>query len=187
LLPKLCRETGRKRCSPASVNGSFRPEYDALRWSDNREYFQAWCAGVTGYPIVDAAMRCLNTMGWIHNRLLLSWQWGERYFMQKMVDGDLAANNGGWQWCAGTGTDAAPHFRIFNPVSQSEKRDPEGKFIRRWLPELATLPVPVIHQPWKDTGALIGSKYPRRIVLHEEQRSKCIAMFQRVNQRTRGA
>lgn len=177
---------------PHVTQGAFRPEYDQLAWSDNREHFAAWCEGRTGYPIVDAAMRCLNVTGTMHNRLrmivamfltkdlLLNWQWGERYFMQQLVDGDLAANNGGWQWSAGTGTDAAPYFRIFNPVSQGEKFDAEGKFVRRWLPELKDFPDDLIHQPWENPLLLARTKYPQRIVLHEEQRPKCLAMFKAV-------
>ena len=137
-------------------------------------------------------MRCLNTTGWMHNRLrmvtamfltkdlLLNWQWGERYFMQKLVDGDMAANNGGWQWSAGTGTDAAPYFRIFNPVSQGEKFDPKGDFVRRWVRELADWPAELIHQPWKEPRRLKQSGYPERVVIHEEQRAKCFAMFKAV-------
>jgi len=145
---------------PHVIKGAFRPEYDKLKWADNQEHFQAWCAGRTGYPMVDAAMRCLNATGVLHNRLrmivamfltkdlLINWQWGERYFMKQLVDGDLAANNGGWQWSAGTGTDAAPYFRIFNPVSQAEKFDPGGKFVRRWIPELGDFPDDLVQQPW---------------------------------------
>ena len=174
---------------PHVMTGAFRPEYDSLAWSDNREHFEAWCHGATGYPIVDAAMRCLNQTGWMHNRLrmivamfltkdlLIHWQWGERYFMRKLVDGDLAANNGGWQWSAGTGTDAAPYFRIFNPVTQGEKCDPTGDFVRRWVPELACFSGASIHQPWKNPEALRQSGYASRIVLHEEQRPKCLAMY----------
>ena len=177
---------------PHVTKGAFRPEYNALKWSGNREHFAAWCEGRTGYPIVDAAMRCLNATGTMHNRLrmivamfltkdlLLHWQWGERYFMKQLVDGDLAANNGGWQWSAGTGTDAAPYFRIFNPVSQGEKFDAEGKFVRRWLPELKDFPDDLIHQPWESPLLLSKSKYPQRIVLHAEQRPKCLAMFKAV-------
>ena len=146
---------------------------------------------MTGYPLVDAAMRCLNATGWMHNRnrmivsmflakdLLLPWQWGERYFMQRLVDGDLAANNGGWQWSAGTGTDAAPYFRFFNPTSQAEKFDPEGDFVRRWVPELAHLAGRRIHRPWDHLAA--GARaYPQRIVIHEEQRARCLAMYQQI-------
>jgi deoxyribodipyrimidine photo-lyase len=112
--------------------------------------------------------------------LLISWQLGERYFMQQLVDGDMAANNGGWQWSAGTGTDAAPYFRIFNPVSQGEKFDAAGKFVRRWLPELKDFSDDLIHQPWENPLLLSKSKYLQRIVLHEEQRAKCLAMFKAV-------
>jgi len=177
---------------PHVTKGAFRPEYDKLKWSGNREHFEAWCEGRTGFPIVDAAMRCLNATGTMHNRLrmivamfltkdlLINWQWGERYFMQQLVDGDMAANNGGWQWSAGTGTDAAPYFRIFNPVSQAEKFDPEGEFVRRWIPELKDFPDDLIHQPWENPLLLAKSKYPERIVRHDEQREKCLAMFKAV-------
>ncbi|MDR3457665.1 MAG: deoxyribodipyrimidine photo-lyase [Verrucomicrobiae bacterium] len=177
---------------PHVTRGAFRPEYDQLKWSDNAEHFAAWCAGRTGYPIVDAAMRCLNATGTMHNRLrmivamfltkdlMINWQLGERYFMKQLVDGDLAANNGGWQWSAGTGTDAAPYFRIFNPTSQAEKCDETGEFVRRWLPELKDFPGGLIHQPWENPLLLARSKYPDRIVRHEEQRDKCLAMFKAV-------
>ena len=177
---------------PHVTKGAFRPEYDKLAWSENAEHFAAWCEGRTGYPIVDAAMRCLNATGTMHNRLrmvtamfltkdlLINWQRGERYFMKQLVDGDMAANNGGWQWSAGTGTDAAPYFRIFNPVSQGEKFDAEGKFVKQWVPELAGFPAELIHQPWENPLLLTRSKYPARIVLHDEQRVKCLAMFKAV-------
>lgn len=184
---------------PHVTRGAFRPEFDKLDWSNDEALFQAWCQGHTGYPVVDAAMRCLNATGNMHNRLrmvvamfltkdlLINWQWGERYFMKQLVDGDLAANNGGWQWSAGTGTDAAPYFRIFNPVSQGEKFDPGGKFVRRWIPELAAFPADLIHRPWENALELSRSKYPPRIVLHEEQRSKCLAMFEAVKKPGREA
>ena len=177
---------------PHVTKGAFRPEYDRLAWSENREHFAAWCEGRTGFPIVDAAMRCLNATGTMHNRLrmivamfltkdlLIHWQWGDRYFMKQLVDGDMAANNGGWQWSAGTGTDAAPYFRIFNPVSQAEKFDAEGKFVRRWIPELKDFPDDLIQQPWENPLLLAKSKYASRIVLHDEQRVKCLAMFKAV-------
>ncbi len=177
---------------PHVTKGAFRPEYDQLKWSENKEHFAAWCEGKTGYPIVDAAMRCLNATGTLHNRLrmitamfltkdlLIHWQWGERYFMRQLVDGDLAANNGGWQWSAGTGTDAAPYFRIFNPVSQGEKFDGTGEFVRRWIPELKIFPDDLIQQPWENPLLLAKSKYPPRIVRHAEQRAKCLAMFKAV-------
>ena len=177
---------------PHVTEGAFRPEYDKLKWSENKEHFAAWCEGRTGFPIVDAAMRCLNATGIMHNRLrmitamfltkdlLISWQWGERYFMRQLVDGDMAANNGGWQWSAGTGTDAAPYFRIFNPVSQGEKFDEKGDFVRQWIPELKTFPADGIHQPWENPLLLAKSKYPQPIVDHSVQREKCLAMFKAV-------
>jgi deoxyribodipyrimidine photo-lyase len=177
---------------PHVMKGCFRPEYDALKWSDNQEHFVAWCEGRTGYPIVDAAMRCLNATGWMHNRLrmitamfltkdlMIHWQWGERYFMRQLVDGDLAANNGGWQWSAGTGTDAAPYFRIFNPVTQGEKFDGKGEFVRKWVPELTAFPEEAIQQPWSEPALLKKTKYPERIVLHEKQRGKCLEMFKKL-------
>lgn len=140
---------------------SFRPEYDRIFWSNDEDDFATWREGRTGYPVVDAAMRQLAQIGWMHNRarmiaasflvkdLLIDWRWGECWFMQHLVDGDPAVNNGGWQWTAGTGTDAAPYFRIFNPVLQGEKFDPQGEFVRRWVPELADVPDKFIHTPWK--------------------------------------
>jgi deoxyribodipyrimidine photo-lyase len=172
---------------PHVMRGSMHREFDQLRWENDEAKFVAWRAGQTGYPIVDAAMRCLNTTGWMHNRLrmivsmfltkdlLCTWQWGERYFMQQLVDGDMAANNGGWQWSAGAGADAAPYFRIFNPISQSRRFDPDAAFIKRWIPELADIPTALCHEPWKDMTAT--SQYAKRIVLHQEQRPKCLAMF----------
>jgi deoxyribodipyrimidine photo-lyase len=159
---------------PHVETGCFRREYDALEWPNDRALFEAWCAGETGYPIVDAAMRQLNRTGWMHNRLrmitasfltkdlLVDWRWGERYFMKQLLDGDLAANNGGWQWAAGTGTDAQPYFRIFNPSSQTAKFDPEETFIRKYVLEL-------------DTPA-----YPRPVVSHAAQREKALALYKKV-------
>ena len=178
---------------PEVAQGCFQKKYNAIEWSQNREHFDAWCKGMTGYPIVDAAMRCLNATGWMHNRnrmivamflakdLLLPWFWGEKYFMQQLVDGDLAANNGGWQWCAGVGTDAAPYFRIFNPITQGEKFDPEGAFIKQWVPELASFHGKNIHRPWDNGGHEKSSfGYPSRIVIHEEQRNQCLALYKAV-------
>ncbi len=156
---------------------------EAFPWRYDTTLFAAWCEGKTGIPIVDAAMRQLNTTGWMHNRLRMvvamfltkncqiDWRWGERYFMSQLIDGDFAANNGGWQWSASTGTDAAPYFRIFNPISQSERFDPNGDFIRKWLPELAHLPAKQIHNP----PAL--SSYPRPIVDLSASRKETIALF----------
>ena len=175
---------------------SFRPQYDAVNWDNDPRMFDAWCQGYTGYPIVDAAMRQLAQSGWMHNRarmiaasflvkdLLIDWRWGERWFMQHLIDGDPASNNGGWQWIAGTGTDAAPYFRVFNPTLQSHKFDPNGHFIRRWLPELADVPNPYIHEPWrmpdkiqKQANCLIDRDYPRPIVDHAAARKRAIAVY----------
>jgi len=177
---------------PHVAAGAFRPEYGRLEWTGKDEWFEAWCVGQTGYPVVDAAMRCLNATGWMHNRLrmivamfltkdlLVSWQRGERYFMRMLVDGDLAANNGGWQWSTGCGTDAAPYFRIFNPVTQGEKFDPDGVFVKRWIPELRDAPKDLVHRPWESPLLLGRSRYPARIVEHDVQRKLCLAMFKAV-------
>ena len=156
---------------PHVATSSFKEEYNDLEWENDERLFKAWCAGRTGFPIVDAGMRQLNTTGWMHNRvrmivamfltkdLLISWQWGERYFMQKLIDADLASNNGGWQWSASTGTDAQPYFRIFNPISQAQKFDPEGAYIHKYVSEIDTL------------------AYPAPIVDHAHQRVKALALF----------
>ncbi len=181
---------------PHVLRGSFRPEYDRIRWRNQKREFEAWCNGRTGYPLVDAAMRQLVTSGWMHNRarmivasflvkdLLIDWRWGEAFFMQHLVDGDPAANNGGWQWSAGTGTDAAPYFRIFNPTSQAEKFDPDGKFICRWLPELADVPNDYIHESWTmpqavqaDANCEIGEDYPAPIIDHSEARERTLDAY----------
>ncbi|MGD8106807.1 deoxyribodipyrimidine photo-lyase [Pantoea sp. FN0302] len=161
-----------------------------VAWQDNPHHLTAWQQGKTGYPIVDAAMRQMNRTGWMHNRLRMitasflvkdlqiNWQLGERYFMSMLIDGDLAANNGGWQWAASTGTDAAPYFRIFNPTTQGERFDKQGEFIRRWLPELAKVPDSDIHDPhgWakKNNQRL---DYPSPIVEHKAAREKTLAIF----------
>jgi deoxyribodipyrimidine photo-lyase len=144
---------------PHVVDHAFKREYDALAWDDDERLWRAWCEGRTGYPLVDAAMRCLNQTGTLHNRLRMvaasflvkdlgiDWRRGERYFAEKLNDYDLAANNGGWQWAASTGCDAQPWFRIFNPVTQSRKFDPQGAFLRRYLPELAQRSARDIHEP----------------------------------------
>jgi len=177
---------------PHVTTGAFRPQYDALEWENDEGLFEAWKTGKTGYPIVDAAMRQMNTEAWMHNRgrmivasfltkdLLIDWRWGEKYFMQQLVDGDQAANNGGWQWAAGTGTDAQPYFRIFNPTSQGEKFDPDGAYVKRWVPELSRVPAKFIHAPWKLSEAeraLVCPEYPRPIVDHAVQRGRALAMY----------
>lgn len=156
---------------------------EAFPWQNNKSLFDAWCSGMTGIPIVDAAMRQLNETGWMHNRLRMvvamfltkncqiDWRWGERYFMSQLIDGDFAANNGGWQWSASTGTDAAPYFRIFNPCSQSERFDPKGEFIRKWVPEVAHLSAKEIHNP----PPLMN--YPGPIVNLSESRRSTISLF----------
>jgi deoxyribodipyrimidine photo-lyase len=163
-----------------------------VQWQKNEAHLSAWQQGKTGYPIVDAAMRQLNSLGWMHNRLrmivasflvkdlLIDWHEGERYFMQQLIDGDLAANNGGWQWAASTGTDAAPYFRIFNPTTQGERFDEKGEFIRQWLPELKDVPESDIHQP--QVWAKKNNKkldYPAPIVEHKDARKKTLDAFER--------
>ncbi|MDX1458836.1 MAG: deoxyribodipyrimidine photo-lyase [Marinobacter sp.] len=171
-----------------SMNRAFKPETEALVWNPPGAAFEAWKAGQTGVPLVDAAMRQLNETGWMHNRLrmvaamfltknlFIDWRLGEAYFMSKLVDGFLASNNGGWQWSASTGTDAAPYFRVFNPVSQSERFDPDGQFIRRYVPELSDLDNKAIHQPWKAGAPPNG--YPTPLVDLKESRKEAIARFQ---------
>jgi len=173
---------------PHVSRSNFNPRYDRVEWPGTDAHRAAWEQGRTGYPIVDAAMRCLNATGWMHNRLrmitamfltkdlLVDWRRGERYFMRQLVDGDMAANNGGWQWSAGTGADAAPYFRIFNPVSQGLKFDPKGEFVRRWVPELAAFRGDAIHEPWENPLAARKAGYPDRIVIHSEQRDKWLAL-----------
>jgi deoxyribodipyrimidine photo-lyase len=179
---------------------NFRPKFDAIEWDNDPQAFEAWCQGRTGYPIVDAAMRQLVRSGWMHNRtrmitasflvkdLLIDWRWGERWFMQHLIDGDPASNNGGWQWAAGTGTDAAPYFRVFNPVLQSKKFDRYGGYIRRWLPELAGVPDQYIHEPWrmpdeiqKQANCCIGRDYPRPIVNHAAARKRALAAYKQAS------
>ncbi len=184
---------------PRVVSGSYKPEYDRIRWEHGRHadaLFQAWCEGRTGYPLVDAAMLQLNQTGYMHNRLRMvvasflckdlgiDWRRGEAYFALHLNDYDLAANNGGWQWAASSGCDAQPYFRIFNPVTQSEKFDPEGKFIRRYLPQLAALPAAQIHAPWAARpvdlaalGLVLGRDYPLPVVDHALAREKTLARY----------
>jgi deoxyribodipyrimidine photo-lyase len=184
---------------PHVVSRSFRPEYDRIQWHEGHEadcWFTAWCQGQTGYPIVDAGMRQLNATGYMHNRLRMvvasfltkdlgiHWRRGEDYFACKLNDFDLSANNGGWQWAASTGCDAQPYFRIFNPVSQSERFDEKGSFIRRYVPEIARLPDTFIHAPWtapplvlQEAGIVMGATYPHPIVDHNQARQKTLMRF----------
>jgi deoxyribodipyrimidine photo-lyase len=160
---------------PRVSQTAFNPALANIPWRDSESDFAAWKSGRTGVPIVDAAMRQLSATGWMHNRarmivasflvkdLLINWQWGERWFMENLLDGDPAANNGGWQWTAGTGTDAAPYFRIFNPVLQGRKFDPNGDYVRKWLPELAHLPTEAIHAPWE--SGLKAPGYPEKPIV----------------------
>jgi deoxyribodipyrimidine photo-lyase len=183
---------------PEVRSRSFRDNLRAVRWSNNESDFEAWKQGKTGYPVVDAAMRQLLEAGWMHNRarmivasflvkdLLIDWRWGERWFMQHLIDGDPAANNGGWQWSAGTGTDAAPYFRVFNPIRQGEKFDPDGAYIRRWLPELKGVPDRFIHEPWEmpkdvqtSVNCIIGRSYPAPIIDHSWARERALDAYRR--------
>lgn len=164
---------------PHVADHAFRPEYDHIPWRNNEEEFKRWCEGKTGFPIVDAGMRELNQTGYMHNRvrmitasfltkhLLIDWRWGEAYFAEKLLDYDLASNNGGWQWAAGSGTDAAPYFRIFNPASQQEKFDKDEKYIKRWVPEYGT------------------GKYPQPIVDHKEARERCLEVYKKALEEAR--
>ena len=173
-------------------------DYETIEWRDDEAGFEEWREGRTGYPIVDAGMRQLLQTGWMHNRvrmiaasflvkhLLIDWRRGERYFRQVLVDGDVAQNAGNWQWVAGTGFDAAPYFRVFNPVLQSRKFDSSGRYIRTWVPELSELPDSRIHSPWdldqaqlKEYGVLLGESYPRPIVDHAMARERVLAAYKK--------
>ncbi len=182
---------------PEVLQNAFNLRYRHIAWHQAPEALQAWQEGRTGYPVVDAAMRQLAHTGWMHNRarmitasflakdLLINWQAGERWFMQHLVDGDPAANNGGWQWTAGVGTDSAPYFRVFNPVLQGQKFDPQGSYVRQWLPELEQVPDDFIHQPWRmaaelqqRAGCIIAKDYPAPIVEHRLARQRALAAYQ---------
>jgi deoxyribodipyrimidine photo-lyase len=184
---------------PHVVERAFRPEYDAVEFDDDPKMLAAWQEARTGYPIVDAAMRQINQTGYMHNRLRMivasfltkdlhvHWSKGERYFADQLIDYDLSANNGGWQWASSSGCDAQPYFRIFNPVSQAERFDPDGKFIRRYCPELARVPVKFVHAPWtmppleqEAAGCVIGRDYPAPIVDHDAARKLTLERYGRV-------
>lgn len=184
---------------PRVATEAFKPEYDKIKWERGAhadEAFAAWCEGRTGYPLVDAAMAQINQTGYMHNRLRMvtasflvkdlgiDWRRGEHYFADRLTDYELASNNGGWQWAASTGCDAQPYFRIFNPINQSEKFDPQGKFIRRYLPQLAKLPDAALHAPWKArpleleaAGVVLGRDYPAPIVQHDEAREHTVKRY----------
>ena len=182
---------------PTLPEKPFRPEFSAFPWAENAKGLRAWQRGLTGYPIVDAGMRELWATGIMHNRvrmiaasflikdLLIPWVEGERWFWDTLVDADIGSNAASWQWVAGCGADAAPYFRIFNPVLQGEKFDPEGTYVRKWIPELEHLPDQFIHKPWEAprlvldaAGIELGKSYPRPIVDHGEARDRALAAFQ---------
>ena len=181
---------------PDTIRSNYVDTMDGLRWDEGKgadERFEAWCQGRTGYPIVDAGMRQLLAEGWMHNRvrmitasflvkdLHVDWRRGARWFMRHLVDGDLASNTHGWQWTAGTGTDAAPFFRVFNPTLQGTKFDPDGDYVRRHVPELAALEGGALHEPWKAAGDLFGggaSDYPAPIVDHAAERDEALQRYQ---------
>lgn len=181
---------------PHLPEAPFKPEFQRFPWRRDDASLKSWQKGLTGFPIVDAGMRELWTTGWMHNRvrmivasflikdLMIPWQMGEAWFWDTLVDADLASNAASWQWVAGSGADAAPFFRIFNPVSQGQKFDPDGAYVRRWVPELAQLPSAVIHEPWaaddrvlKASGVVLGKSYPLPIVDHALQRKAALAAF----------
>jgi len=190
---------------PRVVGHAFKPELENVAFDNDPDHYAAWREARTGYPLVDAAMRQINRTGYMHNRLrmvvasflvkdlLVDWRWGEKYFADHLNDFDLAANNGGWQWAASTGCDAQPYFRIFNPVTQSEKFDPGGRFIRHYLPELAQVPEKFIHAPWRMSpdeqsacGCVIGRDYPPPIVDHAVSRKITLERYERARRGSGG-
>ncbi len=179
-----------------AIGKAYKADFENIPFPNDEKLFRAWCDGKTGYPLVDAAMRQINSTGFMHNRLrmvaasflvkdlLIDWRWGERYFAGKLIDFDLSANNGGWQWAASTGCDAQPWFRIFNPVTQSERFDASGKFIRKYVPELVTCDQKEIHAPWQipplrqqSLGVIIGKDYPAPVVDHAIQRGLALSLY----------
>ena len=181
---------------PGVVEHAYKPAFENVAFSNSDDSFKAWCDGRTGYPLIDAAMQQINQTGYMHNRLRMvtasfltkdlhvDWRWGERYFADKLNDYDLSANNGGWQWAASTGSDAQPYFRIFNPTLQSERFDPDGNFIRLYLPALSAVPTEYIHAPWlmsvadqKQYGVIIGKDYPAPIVDHAQARAQTLKLY----------
>jgi deoxyribodipyrimidine photo-lyase len=191
---------------PLALTQSFQPAGRRVAWIDDPAAFAAWAEGRTGYPVVDAAMRQLRATGFVHNRarmiaasfltkdLLADWRLGEAEFMRHLLDGDVASNNGGWQWSASTGTDPQPWFRIFNPVLQGQRFDPDGSYVRRWVPELSEVPANRIHEPWTMTrdeqaaaGVRLGRDYPAPIVDHAEARTRALGAFSAARDAARDA
>jgi deoxyribodipyrimidine photo-lyase len=184
---------------PNIIHQSFKNEYDNIIWSYNEKLLSNWKDGLTGYPIVDAGMRQLNDSGWMHNRLrmitamfltkdlFMDWRLGEKYFAEKLIDLDFSSNNGGWQWSASTGCDSQPYFRIFNPEIQSRKYDPEGKYIKKFVPELKNLPIYLLHNPSNITKSeeikynfTLGHDYPAPIINHQKAKERTIKIFKQL-------
>jgi len=186
--------------NPANARHAHQPAMDELEWEDDEEAFEAWCEGRTGFPVVDAAMRQLRERGWMHNRarlivgsfltkdLHIDWRRGEAHFMSLLTDGDEASNNGNWQWIASVGVDPAPYFRrMYNPATQQERHDPDGAYVRRWVPELRDVPLERLAQPWtmsegqqEAAGCVIGRDYPEPIVDHKDERERAMARYRAV-------
>jgi len=178
---------------PEMLKGNLRKDFDKFPWQTNKKFLNFWKKGMTGYPIVDAGMRELWDTGWMHNRvrmitasflvkhLRIHWQEGEKYFRDCLLDFNEANNIAGWQWVAGCGADAAPYFRIFNPILQGEKFDPKGEYVKKWVPELKNVPNEFIHKPWELNqnieGFELGKTYPKPIVVHEEARNEALKAF----------
>ncbi|HAN67158.1 MAG TPA: deoxyribodipyrimidine photolyase, partial [Halieaceae bacterium] len=184
---------------PSIEHAPFKSQFQDFPWLGNKTLLRAWQQGQTGYPVVDAGMRELWHTGYMHNRmrmvtasfltkhLLTHWRTGERWFWDTLVDADPASNTASWQWAAGSGADAAPYFRIFNPVTQGQKFDADGVYVRRWVPELAALPDRYLHRPWEapaavleEAGVSLGSDYPQPIVDHREAREAALAAYQEI-------
>jgi deoxyribodipyrimidine photo-lyase len=185
--------------SPDFADVNWKRDFDGFPWAKDDGAYHAWCKGQTGYPIVDAAMNQLWHTGWMHNRarmivasflikdLMIDWREGERWFWDTLVDADLANNAAGWQWTAGSGADASPYYRIFNPITQGQKFDPDGAYVRRWLPQLAKLPNDVLHAPWEarpiellDAGITLGKNYPAPMVNHAAARDRALAAYKQL-------
>ena len=180
---------------PHMLKGNYSKKFDNFPWQKNSEHLSAWKRGLTGYPIVDAGMRELNSTGWMHNRvrmivgsflvkhLLISWEEGEKYFKNCLLDYNQANNVSGWQWVAGCGADAAPYFRIFNPILQGEKFDKDGEYVKKWIPELKNVPKKFLHKPWElnnENILKLGKDYPKPIVIHEKARLKALEAFKKI-------